>query len=171
TDELIAIAERFARASEYRFGEGVDGALRSIFEGAARGEGFGNARFARTIFEQALNTQALRLAGRSDVGVEELTTLEADDALAARLSRCGRRRHRGRLRVGGRLGLRGRLGRGGRVAGDDAGELGRIDPAALDDDRADVLARRAALAHGLGELLGRDQAEAKEQALERQPRR
>src|SRR5437016_7454570 len=64
TDELIAIAERFARESEYRFGEGVDGVLRSIFDGAARGEGFGNARFARTIFEQALNTQALRLAGR-----------------------------------------------------------------------------------------------------------
>ena len=83
TDELIAIAERFARASEYRFGEGVDGALRSIFDGAARGEGFGNARFARTIFEQALNTQALRLAGRGDVGVDELTTLEEDDVLAA----------------------------------------------------------------------------------------
>jgi stage V sporulation protein K len=83
TDELIAIAERFARESEYRFGDGVGDALRSIFDGAARGEGFGNARFARTIFEQALNTQALRLAGRSDVGVEELTTLEADDVLAA----------------------------------------------------------------------------------------
>jgi len=84
TDELIAIAERFARASEYRFGEGVDGVLRSIFERAARGEGFGNARFARTIFEQALNTQALRLAGRpGGASVDELTTLEADDVLAA----------------------------------------------------------------------------------------
>jgi hypothetical protein len=83
TGELIAIAERFARESEYRFGEGVDGVLRSIFDGAARGEGFGNARFARTIFEQALNTQALRLAGRSGIGVEELTTLEPDDVLAA----------------------------------------------------------------------------------------
>src|ERR687888_895923 len=83
TDELIAITERFARESEYRFGEGVDGVLRSTFEGAARGEGFGNARFARTIFEQALNTQALRLAGRNDVGVEELSTLESEDVLAA----------------------------------------------------------------------------------------
>src|SRR6266513_1292895 len=41
TDELIAIAERFARESEYRFGDGVAEALRTIFEGAARGEGFG----------------------------------------------------------------------------------------------------------------------------------
>src|SRR5918912_235175 len=85
TDELIAIAERFARASEYRFGEGVGDALRSIFEGAARGEGFGNARFARTIFEQALNTQALRLAGRGEGGVTvgDLTTLEVEDVVAA----------------------------------------------------------------------------------------
>ena len=84
TDELIAIAERFARESEYRFGEGAAEALRTIFEGAARGEGFGNARFARTIFEQALNAQGLRLAGRpSDVSVEELMTLDVDDVLAA----------------------------------------------------------------------------------------
>ena len=34
-----------------------------ILAGAERGEGFGNARFARTLFEQALNAQALRLAG------------------------------------------------------------------------------------------------------------
>src|SRR5919198_2414268 len=85
TDELIAIAERFARESEYRFGEGVGDALQTIFEGAARGEGFGNARFARTIFEQALNTQALRLAGRDEGGmtVRDLTTLEVEDVLAA----------------------------------------------------------------------------------------
>jgi len=85
TDELIAIAERFARESEYRFGDGVDGVLRSTFERAARGEGFGNARFARTIFEQALNTQALRLAGRGGggVSVSDLTTLEVEDVLAA----------------------------------------------------------------------------------------
>ena len=43
-------------------GEGATEALREIFEGAERGEGFGNARYARTLFEQALNAQALRLA-------------------------------------------------------------------------------------------------------------
>src|SRR5436305_5025008 len=88
TDELIAIAERFAREYEYRLGAGAAEALRSIFEGAARGEGFGNARFARTIFEQALNAQALRLAGSEgrelgDVAPDALTTLEAEDILAA----------------------------------------------------------------------------------------
>ena len=88
TDELIAIAERFARASQYRFGDGVGDALRSIFEGAARGEGFGNARFARTLLEQALNAQALRLARvegveLSDLDRSELMTLGAADVVAA----------------------------------------------------------------------------------------
>src|ERR671931_2309017 len=85
TDELLAITERFARANEYRLAPGAEDALRGIFEGAARGEGFGNARFARTIFEQALNTQALRLAGRDEGGmtVRDLTTLEVEDVLAA----------------------------------------------------------------------------------------
>ena len=87
-DELIAIAERFAREYEYRLGEGAAEALRSIFEGAERGEGFGNARFARTIFEQALNAQALRLAGTEgrelgEVAPDALTTLEAEDIVAA----------------------------------------------------------------------------------------
>src|SRR5205823_661673 len=86
TDELIAIAERFA--CEYQLGAGAAEALRSIFESAARGEGFGNARFARTIFEQALNAQALRLAGAEgrelgEVAPAALTTLEAEDIVAA----------------------------------------------------------------------------------------
>ena len=60
--------------------------MRRIFDGVKRGEGFGNARFARTIFEQALNAQALRLAGEralETLGPDELTTLEADDVVAA----------------------------------------------------------------------------------------
>src|SRR5919202_6920202 len=67
TDELIAITRKFAAEHEYTFGEGVEDALRTIFTNARRGEGFGNARFARTLFEQALNAQALRLAAE---GVE-----------------------------------------------------------------------------------------------------
>ncbi len=88
TDELLAITEKFARENEYELGPGAVDALRSIFDGARRGEGFGNARYARTIFEQALNSQALRLAGVSgaevaDLAPEDLTALTADDLLAA----------------------------------------------------------------------------------------
>ena len=49
-----------------------------------RGESFGNARYARTLFEQALNAHALRLAGRLDeVGPQELMALHAADFEAA----------------------------------------------------------------------------------------
>jgi SpoVK/Ycf46/Vps4 family AAA+-type ATPase len=88
TGELLQITARFAAENEYTFGEGAEDALREIFDGAKRGEGFGNARFARTIFEQALNAQALRLAGVSgralaDLDAVELQRLEADDFRAA----------------------------------------------------------------------------------------
>ena len=84
TGELLAITRRFASENEYRLAEGAEGALTRIFDAAQRGEGFGNARYARTIFEQALNAQALRLAGVSgraleELQPEELMKLEADD--------------------------------------------------------------------------------------------
>ena len=49
---------------------------------AERHEGFGNARFARTLFEQALNTQALRLTG-AELTREAVMELHADDVRAA----------------------------------------------------------------------------------------
>src|SRR3954451_14875193 len=87
-EELIAITARFADQSEYRLTEGAGEALRRIFGQAQRGEGFGNARYARTIFEQALNAQALRLAGEAGIGLErrepdELSSLTAEDFAAA----------------------------------------------------------------------------------------
>jgi SpoVK/Ycf46/Vps4 family AAA+-type ATPase len=88
TAELLAITEKFTRESEYELAPGAADALRRIFDGALRGEGFGNARYARTIFEQSLNAQALRLAGTTgaplaDLEPEELVALGADDVLAA----------------------------------------------------------------------------------------
>ena len=88
TDELLAITAKFLAENEYRFGEGAPEALRRVLAGPARGEGFGNARFARTLFEQALNTQALRLANvagaeLADLERDELMTLRPEDFLAA----------------------------------------------------------------------------------------
>jgi len=88
TLDLLEITRRLAAEHEYELGAGAEDALERIFAGAARGEGFGNARYARTIFEQALNRQALRLArleGRAleELGREEVTTLEADDLVEA----------------------------------------------------------------------------------------
>ena len=84
TDELVAIFGRFVTDAEYTLGEGTADVLRSIFGGAERDERFGNARFARTLFEQSLNAQALRL-GEGDVerlGHEELMCLTPEDVAA-----------------------------------------------------------------------------------------
>jgi stage V sporulation protein K len=84
TAELVAITQTFARDVEYRFDEGAVEALHRILDGAKRGERFGNARFARTLFEQALNAQALRLEGRLDeIEQDQLSVLTADDVVAA----------------------------------------------------------------------------------------
>jgi stage V sporulation protein K len=86
TDELVAITQKFSAEGEYRFDAEALDTLHRILDGAKRGERFGNARFARTLFEQALNAHALRLAGRLDeVGPDALSTLTAEDiAVGAR---------------------------------------------------------------------------------------
>jgi|SRR5437773_4826142 len=81
TDELLAIAHTFARDNEYVFGDGADETFRRILAGAARGERFGNARLVRTLFEQALNAQALRLKA---VSGDELAGLEREELMTLR---------------------------------------------------------------------------------------
>jgi stage V sporulation protein K len=84
TGELVEIFARFAAEAEYTLGDGVRDALAAIFERAERDESFGNARFARTLFEQSLTTQALRLAA-DDVerlSNDELMCLTVDDVTA-----------------------------------------------------------------------------------------
>jgi AAA+ superfamily predicted ATPase len=88
TGELVSITEKLGSDHEYVLQSDVPQALARIFEGAQRGEGFGNARYARTLFEQALNRQALRLArvegiALEQLGREEVSTLTADDFVAA----------------------------------------------------------------------------------------
>jgi stage V sporulation protein K len=88
TDELVAITQKLAGEYEYTLDDGARDALGNILAGAARGEGFGNARFSRTLFEQALNAQALRLArvegaDLAELERSELMTLRAPDLLAA----------------------------------------------------------------------------------------
>ena len=88
TGELLAITRKLAAEAEYELGPGAEEALERIFAGAERGEGFGNARFARTIFEQALNRQALRLAQIEGAELAELDreaviTLTAEDVVEA----------------------------------------------------------------------------------------
>jgi AAA+ superfamily predicted ATPase len=76
TDELLAITRKFAGENEYGLTADAETSLRNVLDAAARGQGFGNARYARTLFEQALNAQALRLADAADRPLEELAPAE-----------------------------------------------------------------------------------------------
>lgn len=87
-DELLTIFGNIVAQHEYTLEPGADQTLRRILAGLHAGEDSGNARFARTLFEQALNRQALRLSrdhGQSidalDAG--EVTTLTAEDIAEA----------------------------------------------------------------------------------------
>src|ERR671936_89527 len=88
TEKLVAIGDKLAGEYEYVLDDEAKDVLSRIIAGAVRGEGFGNARFVRTLFEQALNAQALRLARiegsqLSELERSELMTLRAADVLAA----------------------------------------------------------------------------------------
>jgi SpoVK/Ycf46/Vps4 family AAA+-type ATPase len=85
TADLLEITRQFGRQNDYLLAPDAEDELRGIFDGVERGEGFGNARFARTLFEQALNAQALRLAhgDASQLGRAELMELHAGDVREA----------------------------------------------------------------------------------------
>jgi stage V sporulation protein K len=85
--ELVEIIRRLAADSDYEISPDAHTALVSAFQRARHQPGFGNGRYARTLFEQAVNRQALRLhADGADLGRESLLTLTAEDiAHAARL--------------------------------------------------------------------------------------
>ncbi|TNM67102.1 AAA family ATPase [Streptomyces sp. NP160] len=77
--ELEQIFSLVVAEHEYAMAPGAAEALRSVLGGLRSGQDSGNARFARTLFEQALNRQALRLtrSAKDDVDV-----LERDEVMA-----------------------------------------------------------------------------------------
>ncbi|MFU8946881.1 AAA family ATPase [Mycetocola zhadangensis] len=77
-DALHAIFTRMLVQHEYALAPGADEMLRRILAGLHTNEDSGNARFARTLFEQALNQQALRLSRHEN---RSLDTLDRDDVM------------------------------------------------------------------------------------------
>ena len=92
TDELVEIFGALRRRARVhaRRGRGRRRCARSS-RGAERDESFGNARFARTLFEQALNAQALRL-GAGDVEQLDARRAAVPDAGGSRRGRARARR-------------------------------------------------------------------------------
>ncbi len=81
-DQLVQITEKLAADADYELGRGVAKVLRRHFLLALNNDtSFGNARAARTLFEQAINAQARRLATR--VQVEELNKADVSSLDAA----------------------------------------------------------------------------------------
>ena len=82
SDELVAITEKLAHDGDYHLSEGTERALHRVFLRVVRTDGFGNARYSRNLFEQALSRQAVRLGAGKAMGKldrEQLTTLEPTD--------------------------------------------------------------------------------------------
>ena len=78
-DELTAIFGGLAKASDYTPDAGCLARFREILAATARGEGFGNGRFARNVLESAIGRHAWRLRDVTEPTAEQLSTLHAED--------------------------------------------------------------------------------------------
>jgi len=80
TDELVEIVVRLGEKQRYELDDAAVERLRALFEAAPRGEGFGNARLGRNLFEAAVANHASRVIRTGgDPSTEDLTTLVAED--------------------------------------------------------------------------------------------
>jgi Holliday junction resolvasome RuvABC ATP-dependent DNA helicase subunit len=78
-DELVEIFCRLASAADFTPSEKAIHRLRAILVATPRGEGFGNGRFVRTMFESAVVRQAWRLRDVPAPDVAQLRELRAED--------------------------------------------------------------------------------------------
>ena len=79
TDELVEIFCRMSDDTRYHLDQSGKAALVAVIEAEPRTRGFGNARFVRNVFEEAVGRQAERLGAVGDPSEAELTTLTAAD--------------------------------------------------------------------------------------------
>jgi SpoVK/Ycf46/Vps4 family AAA+-type ATPase len=77
--DLAEIFERFARESGIGLADGVTEKAARIFSQMVESKYFGNARFARSLFERAYARMAVRAAEDGLVRVDELVALAPDD--------------------------------------------------------------------------------------------
>lgn len=82
-DELLLIFTRIANGSGYTATAGAKKRVRELLATSERGKGFGNGRAMRTLFEQAVQRQAMRLADAKKPTRGELRALTGDDVAPA----------------------------------------------------------------------------------------
>ncbi len=78
-DELARIFARMAEASDFEPTSAAMDRFRELLAGVPRGTGFGNARFARNLLEEAIGRQAWRLRDVEAPTRDQLRLLEPDD--------------------------------------------------------------------------------------------
>ena len=83
TDELVSIFTSMCKANHYGADAAALDAVRTRIDAIERGKGFGNGRLVRNLFEATLGAQASRVVKIKDVTDEQLSTITADDVMAA----------------------------------------------------------------------------------------
>jgi SpoVK/Ycf46/Vps4 family AAA+-type ATPase len=81
--DLVEIFSKICAKNEYRLGDGMAEALEAHFEAQLAGADrkFGNARYARNLFEKLLEHQSNRVAALSDPTETDISTLEKSDLM------------------------------------------------------------------------------------------
>ena len=79
--ELLQIFEKFAREAGIALADGVREKAERVLAEAVGREAFGNARFVRSLFEQAYARMAARAASDGRVSVSELRAIIPDDVV------------------------------------------------------------------------------------------
>ena len=79
--ELTDIFKMYMKKNQYTLNDSTEAYLRTRFEIAVENKdrNFGNARFARNVFEKSIQAQANRLAGQTNLSKDELTEIVISD--------------------------------------------------------------------------------------------
>ncbi|GAA0587423.1 right-handed parallel beta-helix repeat-containing protein [Paractinoplanes ferrugineus] len=77
--DLVRIVAKQAKDHDYRLSGGAQDRLAEFFATIDRGEGFGNGRYARKVFQEMTEQHAGRIAALDDPTDDQLSTLEAAD--------------------------------------------------------------------------------------------
>ena len=87
--ELTDIFKMYMKKNQYTMSHETEAYLKTRFEYAVehKDRNFGNARYARNVFEKSIQAQANRLGGREGLSKEVLTELTIDDLEAGFASR------------------------------------------------------------------------------------
>ena len=81
SEELVEIFKMYMKKNQYTLAPDAEDYLKEQFEYvvAHKDRNFGNARFARNVFEKSIQMQANRLEGQRNLSKSQLTELTVDD--------------------------------------------------------------------------------------------